>query len=61
MASDKNSNKARYGGRSVVSIIRTASSSKRVMKEAFAMKVATIIGTLFDCKSFSTDFRTSLY
>ncbi|CAG8076478.1 unnamed protein product [Penicillium nalgiovense] len=61
MASDENSNKAHYGGRSVVSITRTASSSKRVMKEAFAMKVAITMGTLFDCKSFSTDFRTSLH
>ncbi|KAJ5346972.1 uncharacterized protein N7506_000225 [Penicillium brevicompactum] len=60
MASDNNSNKAHYGGRSVVSITRTGSSSKRVTKEAFAMKLATTMGTLFDCKSFSTDFRTSL-
>ncbi|KAJ5766681.1 uncharacterized protein N7511_004297 [Penicillium nucicola] len=60
MASDDNTNKAHYGGRSVVSIVRTASSSKRVIKEAFAMKLATTMGTLFDCKSFSTDFGTSL-
>lgn len=48
MASDNNSNKAHYGGRSVVSIARTASSSKRVIKEAFAMKLATTMGALFD-------------
>ncbi|KAJ5987643.1 hypothetical protein N7522_011891 [Penicillium canescens] len=61
MASDDNSSKAHYGGRSVVSITKTASSSERVMKEAFAMKVATTMSILFDCKSFSTDYRTSVH
>ncbi|KAJ6041638.1 uncharacterized protein N7446_010484 [Penicillium canescens] len=61
MASDDNSSKAHYGGRSVVSITKTASSSERVMKEAFAMKVATTLSTLFDCKSFSTNYRTSVH
>jgi hypothetical protein len=61
MANDDNSSKAHYGGRSVVSITKTASSSERVLKEAFAMKLATTMGTLFDCKSFSTDYRTSVH
>mgnify|MGYP001658510179 CR=1 FL=1 len=61
MVNDGNNSKAHYGGRSVVSITKTASSSERVMKEAFAMKVATTISTLFDCKSFSTDYRTSVH
>lgn len=61
MASDDNSNKARYGGRSVVSITKTGGSSGRVMKEAFAMKLARTMGTLFDCKFFSTDYRTCVH
>jgi hypothetical protein len=61
MASDDNSSKAHYSRRSVVSITKTASLSERVIKEAFAIKVATTISTLFDCKSFSTDYRTSVH
>ncbi|KAJ5642315.1 hypothetical protein N7490_006315 [Penicillium lividum] len=61
MASDDNSNKAHYGGRSIVSITKVAGRSERVMKEAFAMKVARTMGTLFDCKSFSTDYRTCVH
>ncbi|KAJ5091592.1 hypothetical protein NUU61_006462 [Penicillium alfredii] len=60
MAADENSSKAHYGGRSVVSITKIAGSSVRAMKEAFTEKLARAMCTLFDCKYFSTDYRTSM-
>lgn len=56
-AADENSSKAHYGGRSITKI---AGSSVRVMKEAFTGKLARAMCTLFDCKYFSTDYRTSM-
>lgn len=58
MAIDDNGSKAHFGGRSVVSITKSAGSFKRVMKEAFVGKVARAMCTFFDCKHFSTDYNT---
>ncbi|KAJ6009037.1 hypothetical protein N7522_004053 [Penicillium canescens] len=56
IASDDRSNKACYGGRSIVRIEKVTGSARRVMREAFVERVATAMCTFFDCKSFSTDF-----
>lgn len=60
MANDDRSNKASYGGRSIVRIEKVSGLSRRVMKEAFVERVAKAMCTFFDCKSFSTDFGISV-
>ncbi|KAJ5117485.1 hypothetical protein N7448_011117 [Penicillium atrosanguineum] len=60
MANDERSNKASYGGRSIVRIEKVAGLSRRVVKEAFVEIVAKAMCTFFDCKSFSTDFGISV-
>lgn len=60
IANDDRSNKACYGGRSIVRIEKVTGSSRRVMREAFVERVATAMCTFFDCKSFSTDFGISV-
>jgi hypothetical protein len=60
IAHDDRSNKACYGGRSIVRIEKVTGSSRRVMREAFVERVATAMCTFFDCKSFSTDFGISV-
>ncbi|KAJ5185259.1 hypothetical protein N7472_010099 [Penicillium cf. griseofulvum] len=61
MAFDDNGSKAHFGGRSIVSITNTTGLSKRVMKEAFVEKVARAMSTFFDCKHFSTDYKTHVH
>lgn len=58
MAADQNDNKAHYGGQSIVRITKIAGSSDRVVREGFTRKLARAMSTLFDCRSFSTDYRT---
>jgi hypothetical protein len=60
MANDDRSNKASYGGRSIVRIEKVAGLSRRVMKEAFVERVAKAMCTFFDSQSFSTDFGISV-
>lgn len=60
LANDNGSNKAQYGGRSIVRIEKIAGSSRRVMREAFVSRLATAMCTFFDCKPFSTDFGNSM-
>lgn len=56
MDNDDNTSKARYGGRSIVSITKLGGSSERVTTEAFAWKVARAMCIMFDCKFFTTDY-----
>ena len=60
MANDDRSNKASYGGRSIVRIEKVSGLSRRVKKEVFVERVAKAMCTFFDCKSFSTDFGLSV-
>ncbi|KAJ6050209.1 uncharacterized protein N7446_005555 [Penicillium canescens] len=60
IASDDRSNKACYGGRSIVRIEKVTGLARRVMREAFVERVATAMCTFFDCKSFSTDLGVSV-
>ncbi|KAB8201410.1 hypothetical protein BDV34DRAFT_202904 [Aspergillus parasiticus] len=61
VANSNDGSKARYAGRSKVSITNVKDSTARVMKETFVRKLARAMSIFFDCQCFSTDHRTSIH
>ncbi|KAJ5653923.1 hypothetical protein N7490_000926 [Penicillium lividum] len=61
IANDTNNNKSHFGGRSIVLISKIGGSSTRIAMEAFTGKVASAMTTLYDCKSFSTNYGTHIH
>ncbi|KAJ5745971.1 hypothetical protein N7520_011153 [Penicillium odoratum] len=61
IANDTNNNKSHLGGRSIVLISKIGGSSTRIAMEAFTGKVASAMTTLYDCKSFSSNYGTHIH
>ncbi|KAE8334957.1 hypothetical protein BDV24DRAFT_171759 [Aspergillus arachidicola] len=61
VANSNDGSKARYAGRSKVSITNVKDSTARVIKETFVRKLARAMSIFFDCQCFSTDHRTSIH
>ncbi|KAF5863553.1 hypothetical protein ETB97_009797 [Aspergillus alliaceus] len=60
VANSDDGSKARYGGRSIVTITNTKDHTKWVVNETFVGKLAMAMCTFFDCQRFSTHCRTSV-